>query len=383
MIPNDFDPQIYLELNYDIKNYKEPTNHYLKYGIKENRIYKYEQIPDRCYIDYYNDWITKKNSNKIYDVPFNGFKDIMSIDFNPKTYLELNYDIKNHTYYKTNPLHHYIKYGIKENRIYKYEQIPNGYSIDYYNDWIAKKNSNKIYDTPFTEFELSNSSMQKFLINLKRCPDKLDKFNKISPFKNYKLIYGFDIKNIENEYDNNKVKKFTNLKPEEIGYFISHLRIYEIMVKYDINHALIINDDVKFCDDFNDELENSIKNIQNYDILYIGGRFTPNFIMNSSNYTYIVDNIVKHKYQKDYNFNNNLSEIDLKFRLDTDRKLNAYIISLKAVKLLLNIFNNLKTINNQIDYWIIETLLYYDLKIYSCNPLLCYSDLVDDSHTRK
>jgi mannosyltransferase OCH1-like enzyme len=78
MLPNDFYPEIYLELNYDVKNCKieskNPSNHYLKYGIKENRIYKYSQIQDGCSLDYYNDWITKKNSNKIYDIPFKGFK---------------------------------------------------------------------------------------------------------------------------------------------------------------------------------------------------------------------------------------------------------------------------------------------------------------------
>jgi len=224
--------------------------------------------------------------------------------------------------------------------------------------------------------------LNNFLINLKRRPDRLDKFNKISPIKDYKLIYGFDGQNIKNEYDNDKVNKFTNLRPGEIGCFISHLRIYETIVKDNIDYALIMEDDAKFCDNFNEKLQNLIKNIKDYDILYIGGRFTPNFSMNPDNYTKITDNIVQHKYNDNYIFNKNPTNNDLTFRIDTDRTTHSYIISKNICKLLLDVFNKSNNIDIPIDFWIIETLHYNNIKIYSCNPLLCYSDLVGDSDIR-
>jgi hypothetical protein len=74
IIPSDFIPKVYLELNPDVSNANEdPIYHYLNYGIIENRIYNYSQIPYGFTLDYYIDWINKKNSNVIYDIPFSGF----------------------------------------------------------------------------------------------------------------------------------------------------------------------------------------------------------------------------------------------------------------------------------------------------------------------
>ena len=40
-LPYDFNWKMYVKLNKDVKNNKEHAiKHYLKYGIKENRIYK-------------------------------------------------------------------------------------------------------------------------------------------------------------------------------------------------------------------------------------------------------------------------------------------------------------------------------------------------------
>jgi hypothetical protein len=78
MIPEDFYPEIYLELNPDVKQIfitnEQAVYHYLTYGMKENRIYKYSQIPNGFSLNYYLMWINKKNSNQINDIPFEGFK---------------------------------------------------------------------------------------------------------------------------------------------------------------------------------------------------------------------------------------------------------------------------------------------------------------------
>lgn len=85
-IPTDFRWQTYISMNPDIKhvsNKADAIHHYIKYGIKENRSYKYN-IPN---------------------------------DFNWKTYILMNSDL-NHVTNKYTALKHYNDYGVNENRIY-------------------------------------------------------------------------------------------------------------------------------------------------------------------------------------------------------------------------------------------------------------------------
>jgi hypothetical protein len=94
-IPNDFNPKEYIELNEDLKHMTEieAKVHYENDGHKENRKYKYENIPD---------------------------------DFNPKEYIELNEDLKHMTEIEAKV--HYENDGHKENRKYKYENIPDDFN---------------------------------------------------------------------------------------------------------------------------------------------------------------------------------------------------------------------------------------------------------------
>jgi hypothetical protein len=65
----NFSPEMYLQLNPDIKEHPHyslyPLEHYLEFGLSEKRICQYEQVPDLLY--YFN-WI--KMNNKL---PFTGF----------------------------------------------------------------------------------------------------------------------------------------------------------------------------------------------------------------------------------------------------------------------------------------------------------------------
>ena len=102
-IPKNFNWKNYLKLNEDLTNIKTKTQaieHYIKYGIKENRIYK----------------INEK---------------LIPQDFNWKEYIFLNNDVKND---KESAFEHYIKYGNKENRIYKIDEklIPHDFNWEEY-----------------------------------------------------------------------------------------------------------------------------------------------------------------------------------------------------------------------------------------------------------
>jgi hypothetical protein len=85
-IPIDFNVSTYKKINEDLLNMTddEAINHYLKYGIYENR--KYIDI------------------------------NTLPIDFNVSTYKKINQDLVNMT--DDEAINHYLKYGICENRKY-------------------------------------------------------------------------------------------------------------------------------------------------------------------------------------------------------------------------------------------------------------------------
>jgi hypothetical protein len=95
-LPKNFDWKTYLELNTDVKQDTETKvgaiNHYLKYGVKEKRIYSKEKLPS---------------------------------DFDWKEYLKLNSDVKKNVFTKNESICHYLKYGIVEKRKYKMSKEPN------------------------------------------------------------------------------------------------------------------------------------------------------------------------------------------------------------------------------------------------------------------
>lgn len=87
-IPDDFNWKMYVKINKDVKkDENHAINHYLNYGIYENRLYKidYSKLPN---------------------------------DFKWEKYIELNEDL-HYINNETEAIVHYIKYGIKENRPYK------------------------------------------------------------------------------------------------------------------------------------------------------------------------------------------------------------------------------------------------------------------------
>ena len=249
---------------------------------------------------------------------------------------------------------------------------------------LSDKNETILSDTSkIVDFNKSNISflhvmnLCKIVINLKRRPDRLIKFIENCPFKNVNTLYAFDGLNLLNEQDNFKANHLIQINKGEVGCFLSHIRCYEYMIKNNIDYMLIFEDDCNFCDDFISKLNNVLVeymeykyvNNKNIDILYIGGRFQPNFFTKTTNCLKISDNLVKH-----INSNNN-------DRDNLDRTTHSYIISKYTAVFLLDIFYNSK-INIPIDHWLIETFNKFNYSIYSSQPLLCYSPLVGDSDIR-
>ena len=216
--------------------------------------------------------------------------------------------------------------------------------------------------------------MKKFVINLKRRPDRLESFKKQCPieYDTINVIHGFDGKNVsleESARERNMVNKFNKMSEGEIGVFISHLRIYQLIIKEDIPLAFIMEDDAIFCNDFITKFNNVEQEIpSDTSILFIGGRFTPDFRMRQC--SHVTEHIVKHINIETWNGN------------DMDRTFHAYIISKELAEACINEFYGSTIINNAIDHWILKVCIKNSLPIYNAQPHLCYSPMTGDSDIR-
>ncbi|MSN96843.1 glycosyltransferase family 25 protein [Campylobacter sp. FMV-PI01] len=96
--------------------------------------------------------------------------------------------------------------------------------------------------------------MKIFVINLEKDTHKKEIFIKnFSKFNlEYEFIKGVYGKELSEDELNQKVYKHKDrfLAKGEIGCALSHLKIYKKMVDEDINHALILEDDAIFSDEF-------------------------------------------------------------------------------------------------------------------------------------
>ena len=219
------------------------------------------------------------------------------------------------------------------------------------------------------------SEIKKFVINLKRRPDRLETFQKACPFNDVEIVHGFDGKNINVEpsaQERLMTERFRNLRNGEIGVFISHMRIFKTIVENHYPMALIFEDDAIFCDNFLDKFNHLLKDIPSYtDILYVGGRFNPNYFMHDG--TIVTNSIIKH----------NISDKSwLGSSMDKDRTMHAYIISFNLAKICLDNYHLSKVINNAVDAWILNICLNNSITVYNSYPLLCHSPIQGDSDIR-
>lgn len=218
-----------------------------------------------------------------------------------------------------------------------------------------------------------NINTTNFVINLRRRPDRLERFFKDCPLKNIHTIYGFDGKHIENESEN-EVKlmdKFVNFLPGEKGCFLTHLRLWHFIFQNDLKYGLIFEDDALFCSNFLQKYENIMKEIpKDADFIYIGGRFEPEYAMNENNFIPITEHVIKHKSSTP------------EYYYDFCRTTHSYIISKYTAQLLIHNFESSPTISTALDHWMTQTLHNNKITIYESKPLLCYSPFISDSDIR-
>jgi len=217
--------------------------------------------------------------------------------------------------------------------------------------------------------------IKKFVINLKRRPDRLELFKKQCPFDDVTVIDAFDGKNMKDEtsaIELDMASRFNGLDPGEIGCFLSHLRIFNRMRKENLPYALIFEDDAIFCDNFLDEYSKLIQDIpSDTDILYLGGRFEPRYKMRE--YTRVSENIVKHRIE-----NNRILGVSW----DIDRTTHSYIVSNAFVTRFTGEFYKTMRLFQAIDSYLLSFSKENGFTIYNSYPLLCHSPMISDSDIR-
>jgi len=206
----------------------------------------------------------------------------------------------------------------------------------------------------------------KYVINLKRRPDRLKYFKNVCPYKDFNIIEAFDGKNInynskEIEWFNRISSKSKTLSVPEIACFVSHIKIWEKIVKGKDTYTMIFEDDPIFSKEYKNVERLIDLNIVD-SILYFGGRFTPNYIMRNS--IPITDVLIKHDMSKRWD------------PMDCDRTLHGYILTKNCAKILLESFDNIFNGTDPADYYVIRCVLENKMDIYSSKPLLCHSEAV-------
>ena len=191
------------------------------------------------------------------------------------------------------------------------------------------------------------------------------------------VVYGFDGSRPE-EQKPEEVHLFNNafhksLLPGERGCFISHLRIFQEIVDTNAEWAMIFEDDALFSQNYLEKMSQVLAELpmDSADILYIGGRFRENFIMQEQGSKKFSDNIVLHNMKP------------RRMPWEHDRTTHAYMISARCAKVFLSNFPTLINIPDMpIDKWMILSLEHNQTNIYNTYPLLCHCPGVSDSDIR-
>jgi hypothetical protein len=279
-LPKDFNTVLYKNINSDLINLnnEELELHYLNFGIKENRIYKYISPHN------FNPTIYKNLNNDLYNLTDDELKIhymkyginenriynyILPHNFNPTIYKNLNNDLYNLTDDELKI--HYMKYGINENRIYKYILPYN------FNPTIYKNLNNDLYNLTDDELKIhymkyginENRLFSNELISIiigyynrkEQIINTLNQFTKLYKLYNIEVIIIDDNSDNENKLED-IIKNYSfNIKLIKIIFknYINPVIAYNIGFAHSNGNIIIIqNAEILHCNDIIKYILNNI-----------------------------------------------------------------------------------------------------------------------------
>jgi GR25 family glycosyltransferase involved in LPS biosynthesis len=212
-IPIDFSIEFYKIFNIDLKNFSDEDliKHYIEYGKKENRKYKF----------------------------------IVPLNFNSLIYKNLNSDLEHLN--EENLVKHYFLHGVKEKRKYLTD------------DYIDFKKINFIDKILWINLERAHFRKNNIENNLK--------FIDITNFR----IDAIDGKNNIEKYFSQKIDYERNLSSYEIACTLSHIKAINHLKNENGEYFMICEDDISFenLKYFKNDLKNIITNCPEFDILLL------------------------------------------------------------------------------------------------------------------
>lgn len=173
----------------------------------------------------------------------------------------------------------------------------------------------------------------------------------------------FELEKIEHEYileydkenllEKNIIKFRSSLNKKYISNFLKHLSAIEKISKSNNKINLIVEDDAILCDDFKEKLLIYYNELPtDFDFLFLGGEpdkrwDVPDHMIRSNTYCYSSKSFLT-------------------------KTLDAYLISIKTAKELINYYNKTSdhSLHIETDHWINQYIKEKNCKVYWCYPRL-------------
>lgn len=254
---------------------------------------------------------------------------------------------------------------------------PNAYTLNgeqqFTKDFDVNNESNNIIDFKDIKQETIDYLQNKMVINIVNLDKRLDRWEDIQSFTNnfkffsynrFKAIDGYSLKpniHLSKLFDGNDY----NMRKGMVGCALSHIQLAINLLNSDKELYLVLEDDIKFVDNFEEKLCYLYENLdKEWDLVYIGHH-------------------IKKEYITENTFNTS------KFPLPTE-KLNSkvslskslggtigYLLSRMGAQKMLNFIES-RGMTNGIDT--IQQKMADEANIYYCEPHLIYSDCANNNN---
>ena len=136
---------------------------------------------------------------------------------------------------------------------------------------IYKKDINELFIISNNSEELDIQEMKIYVINMKISTDRKNHITKIlnNNNLNYEFIEAINGKELDSNYvDSITKEKLRDLTRGEIGCFLSHKKTYNKFLDSGEDYCLILEDDIELCENFINEINKCLSQINNFDIFY-------------------------------------------------------------------------------------------------------------------
>lgn len=241
--------------------------------------------------------------------------------------------------------------------------------------------------------ESKKKEFPTFLISLDKRQDRRDLFD--NWFKHpYKIFNGIDGSNLKSYYTDPSFKLLldklnnTEIIEGEIGCKFSHFKIWESISET----SIILEDDLINSQNYLDKLKNLKNEINNinsdWDIIYIGGQWTPDYSINSTSY---IETQKISDENKDIYFKNTTEHLYLRINNENNNKRNSQnplfrtshgmVLSKKGANKLKNFaLNDERFLDFPLDVFIQCMELEHQLVTYDFFPHIFYSPVDSESN---